>query len=196
MIEQGTTETKRVKHKFLTYEIDPQTETLIVGTFNPSTSKDDFFYGSSKNSLWTLLPRAFGEDYLKGKDKEDKKIFIRARRIDFIDLISEVEVDIGEENNRDDEYITRREPEWRNVIMELDKLLFLKRVCFTRKRKGLDSVPKIKPKIQEIDYYCRERKICFACLISPARFYSAAKQTEWSDFFNGRKSQVQSGVLV
>jgi G:T/U-mismatch repair DNA glycosylase len=61
----------RIKHKFLDWGIYPKTETLIIGTFNPETSKDDFFYGSGHNYLWKLLPLAYGEESLKGKLKED-----------------------------------------------------------------------------------------------------------------------------
>lgn len=53
----------RVRHKFLnSWGIHPMTETLVVGTFNPETSNDDFFYGSGRNYLWKILPLAFGEE--------------------------------------------------------------------------------------------------------------------------------------
>jgi len=181
---------QRVKHSFLTHEIHPQTETLIIGTFNPSTSGDDFFYGSPKNHLWTLLPKAFDDGDLKGKSKDAKKSFIRAKGIDFIDLISEIEVDAGQGWKRDDRLITRREPKWRNVISELEKLHHSQRVCFTRKRSGLNAVPKIKKKIQEVENYCREKGLSFDCLISPARYYSTKKQYEWTAFLNGTQTQA------
>ena len=58
---------KRIKHLLLDYKINPETETLIIGTFNPDTPENDadFFYGRSRNFLWKMLPTAFEEEDLK-----------------------------------------------------------------------------------------------------------------------------------
>jgi hypothetical protein len=50
----------------------------------------------------------------------------------------------------------------------MEKLLDLKRVCLTRKSFG--DIPKMKSKIDEIENYCRERKVAFQLLTTPARF--------------------------
>lgn len=171
-----------IKHRFLDHQIDPKTEKLIIGTFNPETEKNDadFFYGRSRNFLWKLLPTAFEEESLKGKPKAEKIDFIRKHKIDFIDLILEVEVD--EVSNYKDYYLDKKVSEWRNILTEIKKLSNLKRVCFTRI--SFSDIPNMKSKIEKIRSSCEERKIKFQYLPTPARFYRADKQEIWSNFFS------------
>ena len=171
-----------VKHKFLNHTINPATETLIVGTFNPEANDNtaEFFYGRGRNYLWRLLPTAFGEADLKGSFFENKMDFIRSRKIDFIDIISEVTVNEGEEANFYDGYLDSRVSVWRDVIEEIAKLKHLKRVCVTRKT--FSDVPNMKVKILQIEAYCNANGIQFKCLQTPARFYNADKQQAWSNF--------------
>lgn len=102
-----TTMTK-IRHRFINHTINPKTETLIIGTFNPDTEGNsaEFFYGRQRNFLWTLLSTAFNETSLKGQSKEEKLKFIEKYRIDFIDLISEVEV--SEVANYKDGYLDNK----------------------------------------------------------------------------------------
>lgn len=46
-----------IKHKFGEHKINPETEILVIGTFNPETpeNKTAFFYGRQRNFLWTLF---------------------------------------------------------------------------------------------------------------------------------------------
>lgn len=171
----------KIRHRLLSHRINPKTEILIIGTFNPDTNENiaDFFYGRQRNFLWTLIPTAFGETSLKGKRKDQKLKFIEKYKFDFIDLISEVDVD--EVANYNDGYLDDKVTGWRNVIAEIEKLPNLKRICLTRKSFG--DIPNMKKKIDEIKNYCDEKKIPFRFLTTPARLYSQKKQTEWSDFF-------------
>ncbi len=171
-----------IKHRFLDNKINPRAETLIIGTFNPETSdnKADFFYGRQRNHLWTLIPTAFGESNLKGNSKEEKLAFIERQKIGFIDIISSVTVD--EVANYYDGYLDSRVSEWRNVISEIEKLKNIKRVCFTRKT--FSDIPKMKTEIEKVRQFCEEKKIHFQYLTTPARFYRADKQEEWSSFLN------------
>jgi G:T/U-mismatch repair DNA glycosylase len=170
-----------VKHRFISHKISPETEILIIGTFNPDTPENiaDFFYGRQRNYLWTLVPTAFGEANLKGKPREEKTDFIQTRKIDFIDLISEVNVQ--EEANYDDSYLDSKVSKWTDVISEIEKLRNIKSVCFTRKT--FTDIPNMKLKIEEIREFCEKRKINFKYLTTPARFYRADKQQEWLNFF-------------
>lgn len=79
-----------VQHRFLDHQINPETETLIIGTFNPETvdNKAEFFYGRSRNYLWRLLPTAFGETDLKNASKQEKLEFIQKYKIDLTDLLA------------------------------------------------------------------------------------------------------------
>jgi len=178
-------EVGRIEHKFLDHKIDPQTETLIIGTFNPKDTATlrndaDFFY-SRGNHLWNLLPKAFDKESnsLIGKTKEEKIEFIRANHIDFIDLISAIE---GSPVDFKDAYLDRaKKIEWRNVIEEIKKLRFLKRACITRK--SFDDVPNIKMEVKKIETYFSDKKeIVFRCLHTPARYYSEDIQAEWTNF--------------
>jgi G:T/U-mismatch repair DNA glycosylase len=168
-----------IKHKFLEWKIDPSTETLVVGTFNPETAENDFFYGSGHNFLWKLLPFAFGEESLKGKTKEEKIAFIRARRIDFIDVISAVDIDHGQETNRADKYIDGRVLQWRDVVAELEKLHSLKQIYFTRKKST--EVKGISQQFGLIESYLATRNISCVFIATPARFWNEQKQLKWND---------------
>ncbi len=171
-----------VKHRFIDHSINPLTEILVIGTFNPDTkdNKADFFYGRGRNHLWTLIPRAFGHPSLKGKEKSEKMNFIKYQKIDFIDLIAQVEAE--EESNYDDRYIDNKVTEWRNVKAELDRLKNLRKVCLTRKT--LTDIPNMRIKVNELAEYCERRNISFQLLTTPARFYRNDKQEEWSEFFS------------
>jgi hypothetical protein len=168
------------KHRCADHVIDLQTETLIIGTFNPDTKGNsaDFFYGRSRNHLWTILEKAFGgtREPLKKATRDEKLKFIRANRIDFIDLISEVE---GEPPDYKDETLDKLVTKWRNVVEEIDKLHFLKRACITRK--GFIGVPRIESRVNEIAEYFRDKQVVFRCVHTPARAHSRAAP-EWIDF--------------
>jgi G:T/U-mismatch repair DNA glycosylase len=176
----------KIQHRFLDHQIDPETEILIMGTFNPEIADNEaeFFYGRSRNYLWKLLPVAFGEIDLKGHTKQEKMEFIKKHHIDFIDLIEEIEVENGNENLYEniykDIYIDGKVTRWKNIIDVIDSLPNLKKVCFTRKT--FSGIPNIKSHIENIRQHCEKKKILFKTLISPARFYNDNKQTEWTNF--------------
>jgi|SRR5687768_11466583 len=171
-----------VKHRFLDHQINPDTETLIVGTFNPEAANNyaEFFYGRSRNYLWRLLPTAFNENDLKGASKSEKLEFIRKYKIDLIDLIEEINVDEGQEANYYDGYIDNKVTRWNNTIAVIDSLQNLKRVCFTRK--SFSDIPNMKKQLEAIQQRCNNKQILFKALTTPARFYNEDKQTEWTSF--------------
>jgi G:T/U-mismatch repair DNA glycosylase len=171
-----------VKHRFLHHQLSSNTETLIIGTFNPDAegNQADFFYGRNRNYLWKLLPIAFQEEDLKGSLKEEKMRFINKHKIDLIDLISEIKVDDGQEVNYFDGYIDDKISIWRDIIFEIGRLKNLKRVCFTRRT--FSDIPNIRLKVQEIEAYCNKINVYFQALSTPARFYHLDKQNEWTNF--------------
>lgn len=164
------------------HQINPETETLIIGTFNPETADNDaqFFYGRSRNYLWRLLPTTFGEPDLKGSSKQEQLEFISKYKIDLIDLIEEIQVDAGQEANYYDGYIDNKVTRWRNIIAVIENLPSLKRVCFTRKT--FSDIPNMKKQLNAIRKHCESKGIPFKALTTPARFYKEDKQTEWSNF--------------
>lgn len=177
-----------VRHRFLDHLLNPETEMLIIGTFNPETANNDaeFFYGRSRNYLWRLLPTTFGETDLKGASKQEKLEFIRKYKIDLIDLIEEIEVDAGQEANYYDGYIDSKVTRWNNIISVIDNLPNLKRVCFTRKT--FSDIPNMKKQLEAIRQHCDSKQIPFKAMTTPARFYSENKQTEWTNFLlNGSR---------
>lgn len=175
-------ETSIVEHRFSGHRICPLTETLIIGTFNPETpnNKADFFYGTGRNYLWRLLPAAYGEKSLRKGNLAEKIDFIRTKRIDFIDLIASAEVERGHEGVRNDVYLTSRVKSWTDVFSEIDHLSELRRVCFTRRT--FHNISEIKNRIDAVDESLRGRAIELKCIVSPARYYSAGKQKEWTEF--------------
>jgi G:T/U-mismatch repair DNA glycosylase len=174
---------KIVFHKFKDHIIHVDTETLIIGTFNPNAlgNSAEFFYGRSRNNLWKLLPIAFYRENLKDKSIDGKIEFSKANKIDFTDLISSVTVEKGQEINYDDHYLDSRVREWTDIISIIDNLKSIKRVCFTRK--SFSGIPRMKERILEIENYCKLKSIEFGYLVTPARFYSAEKQAVWNEFF-------------
>jgi len=171
-----------IPHRFRAHVIYPSTETLIIGTFNPETANNDaeFFYGRSRNYLWKLLPTAFGENDLKAASKQQKIEFIVKHKIDFIDLIDEIQVEDGQEANYYDGYIDSKVTRWNDIITVINQLPNLKRVCFTRKT--FSDIPNMKKKVDAINQHCNFKNISFKALTTPARFYSEVKQTEWTNF--------------
>jgi G:T/U-mismatch repair DNA glycosylase len=171
-----------IQHRFLDHQINPETETLIVGTFNPETANNDaeFFYGRSRNYLWRLLPTAFGEKDLKGASKQEKLEFIQKHKIDLADLIEEINVDEGQETNYYDGYIDNKVIRWKNILGIIETLPDLKRVGFTRKT--FSDIPNMRKQLQSIEKLCENKGILFKALTTPARFYRQDKQTEWTNF--------------
>lgn len=171
-----------IKHKFIDHIINPETEILIIGTFNPDTERNpaEFFYGRDRNFLWRLLPAAFEFNDLKEKSKAEKIDFIHTAKIDFVDLIYEVAIDEGQEVNYEDAYLDSRVTVWQDVISQLKVLKKIRKVGFTRKT--LADIPAMKSKIEEIKAYCDNNRIHFQHLTTPARFYRADKQEEWTTF--------------
>jgi len=177
----------KIRHRFINHKINPKTEILIIGTFNPDTPENiaDFFYGRQRNFLWTLLPTSLGEESLKGKPRDEKLRFINRFKIDFIDLISEV--DVEEVANYYDAYIDNKVSIWRDVVMELERLPNIKRIALTRKT--FTDIPNMKVEIEKIRLFCVEKNIVFEYLPTPARFYNNDKQGKWTKFFTGISKQ-------
>ncbi len=171
-----------IQHKFLDHQINVATEILIIGTFNPKTANNaaDFFYGRNRNYLWKLMPIAFGEVDLKDIAKQKKIEFITKHKIDFVDLIEEIQVEIGQETNYNDDYIDNKVIRWKNVIALIDTLPNLKKVCFTRKT--FSDIPNMRKQLDTIQQHCKNKHILFKALVTPSRFYRKDKQTEWTNF--------------
>ena len=180
----NTMNKKIVRHRFENHEMNSDTEILIVGTFNPETKNNPakFFYGRERNYLWQLVPTAFEHCSLKDASHQQKQSFIAVKKIDFIDMIKAVEVDVGKEANYADAYIDRHVKEWTNVEAILKGLPQIKKVIVTRKTFG--DVPNIHKKVQSLRDYCERNQIVFECLPTPARFYNQQKQDVWSAAFS------------
>lgn len=172
-----------ISHRFLAMPIDPEVETLIVGTFNPATEKNpaEIFYGRKRNFLWKLLPLALGMADLKNETVSGRFAFIKEHKIGFIDLVAEVRVETGSEVNYDDNYIDARVTKWRNVIGVINQLKQVKKICFTRK--SFSGIPRVREKIREVETHCLAKGIVFQYLSTPSRIYSPEKQLEWTRFF-------------
>jgi G:T/U-mismatch repair DNA glycosylase len=173
----------KIKHKFINHKIDINTTILIVGTFNPDVIGNDaeFFYGRKRNFLWTLLPKVFNESSLKDCDNKAKLCFMKKHKIDFADLILEIDVESGEENNYSDDYIDGRVIKWKNIIEDIFKKHRIQKVYFTRKT--FSNIPNIKKRIFEIKEYCNNHNIKFNFLVTPARLENKAKLDEWKKAF-------------
>lgn len=169
-----------IKHRFLEHKINPLTEILILGTFNPETENNDadIFYGRSRNFMWKILGVAFDYPDLKSATREEKLGFMKIHRIDFADLIAEVEVNTGHETNYRDDFIDGKVNRWKDVLDKIKDLAHLKKVIFTRKT--FNGIPNIASQLNPIVDYCNTAGIEFKALISPTRGYTEKKQEEWT----------------
>jgi G:T/U-mismatch repair DNA glycosylase len=169
--------THRILHLTRAHQIHPDTQILLLGTFNPDTPGNtaDFFYGRPRNYMWTLLPGAFGLPSLKKAGVADKRLFMEKHRVDFIDLIAEVEVE--EPTNYDDNYLDSRVVKWSDVIGVINNLPHLQIICFTRRT--FSGIPQMRRQVESIRANCHTRGIAFHMLSTPARFYTIQKAEEW-----------------
>ena len=161
---------------------------LIIGTFNPGheCNKDnEFFYDSPGNRLWKLLPNVFGEQDLRNSTRDQKLKFSRDKRIDFIDIIEEVEVEEEQACNRADKYIDGKVTQWRNVSDQLQKLSSLNRVCFTRST--LKDVRNIKAQVDKLSKYLESRKLQLRLIRTPAWIPHKDEQSLWTNFIYGKE---------
>ena len=138
----------RIKHKFLPRQLNPETEILIVGTFNPGINENraNFFYSRGHTSFWELMSVIFGEKCLRYSEEEEKEDFIKRHKIDFADLIEEIDIAAQYLSSYKD--ITLDE-NWnaakcKNIPQEISHLNKLKKVCFTRKT--FQHIPNIRKK--------------------------------------------------
>ena len=181
-----------VPHIFSDHHVHPRIEILILGTFNPKTRDNDadFFYSRKKvrrpNSLWRLLPISLGYESMMGTTREDKGQWLLENRIDFMDLISEVQVETGQEANYYDTYLDDKVSKWNDVIGTLKDLPHLKAIYLTRKTVN-STIKNMRVRIREIETYCQENHIAFTYVKTPARGYSAKKQQEWNKAFNSNR---------
>ncbi len=169
-----------VTNKFKNYQVSPQTETLILGTFSHDVIDGaDFFYGKPRNFLWHLLPISYGLTSLKEANLETKKAFMTQYKIDFADIIETLNVPEGEENNLDDTFIDNHAFEWKNINLLIDSLPHIKAVYFTRKT--FNGIANAKQQIMQIAKYCNEKNIRFCKLETPAKYFDDTKQKQWID---------------
>ncbi|WP_026898240.1 uracil-DNA glycosylase family protein [Daejeonella oryzae] len=169
-----------IQHKFRDYQVNPETEILILGTFTPENAEGpDFFYGRERNFLWHLLPICYGLPDLKEAPLAEKKAFMEEYKVDFADFILSLNVPEGSEQNVDDSFIDSHVDQWKNIGEVIDSLPKLKAVYFTRKT--FNGIPNTRAHLALISDKCRERKIRLCKLETPAKFFSPEKQQQWID---------------
>lgn len=169
-----------IYHKFQNHEVNPNTEILILGTFNHDDQDGpDFFYGKSRTFLWHLLPQCWGLEPLKEADMASKQEFMATYKIDFADLIDSIDVPEGEEANVDDNFIDTHVNQWKDIIGLINMLPNLNAVYFTRKT--FNGIVNMKVQIMQVANYCKQKNIRFCKLETPARFHSPEKQQQWVD---------------
>jgi len=181
-----------VKHRFITIPCE-NTEILILGTFNPDVpaNKANYYYSRPQNHFWKLIPIALGTNLDLRKATKDEKIrFCEQFNIDFLDLISEIEVNPGEESNYSDDFIDSKIKSWTPVEEFLLRMPKLKCIYFTRKT--FSGIKNIRLRLKSIQEFCTQRNIELTFLPTPARIYTPVKQNYWnSAFLSFRKSSFQ-----
>lgn len=172
-----------VKHKFLDLYPLQGKKIVIIGTFNPDVpcNKAEFFYGRVQSHFWTLLPKVFDKESLKGNVQKQKE-FLELYDIELSDLILSVELNEEDICSYGDDKLTNvRLYNTDNIIKSLAKGK-TKEVYFTRKT-FYKSVENIKKEIYKIKEYCEQNSIKFRFLPTPARFYNEKKLEEWRECF-------------
>lgn len=173
----------RIQHKFRDHTIQPDTKILLVGTFNPDIKGNcaSIFYGREMNDLWDLLPTTFGVDSLKNATLALKWDFCYKQKIDFVDMIEELDnVPKTELLNYEDEYIDGKATNWKDVTGLIQASPSIKEVYFTRKTFN-SKIPGIRNKAKAIKDHCLQVNIRCAGLITPSRMYRnmSHKRDQW-----------------
>ena len=185
-----------MKHKFLNNEIPPDTEILVVGTFNPEIPGNaaNFFYSRGQNVFWELMSAILEEKCVRYESKNEKKAFIKRHKIAFADLIEEINLDEKEASTYSDRFLDKHlnTATCKDIAGEIARLKHLKKVCFTRSSCG--GIPNIKKKIDEIAAQCKnkEHPKRFACLPTPAncrRIDPQKRFAVWKEFFTSWEEQ-------
>lgn len=169
-----------ITNKFSSYQAGPNTEILLLGTFtHDHAHSGDFFFGRPRNFLWHLLPVCFKQPSLKDAPLEQKQAFMKKYNVDFADVIRSLEVEWGDEEITEDDFIDSHAHEYSELITLVDSLPNLKAVYFTRKT--FNGIPGIKAKMNELAQHCITKNIRFCKLDTPARHFSDEKQKQWID---------------
>lgn len=169
-----------IPNKFRDHRVSDSTQILILGTFSPDIpGAPDFFFGRSRNYLWHMLPKCFGLGPLKDAPLEKKRDFMANFRVDFADLIAEIESVEEDDQHEDEDLYDGRVHRWNDVIGLIDSLKELKAVYFTRKT--FNGIPNMKQQMKLIARHCQEKGIRICKLDSPSRHYSDEKQQQWTD---------------
>ena len=169
-----------VLHKFRDHQVNPKTEILMLGTFNPDVEDGpDFFHGRQRNFLWHLLPICWGFESLKEASLADKQAFMATHKIDFADIIHSLDIPEGEDGNVDDAFEDTHVHEWKDIIALIDTLPNLKAVYFTRKT--FNGITNMRGQVVAIAKHCQQKGIRMCKLETPAKFFSEEKQKQWID---------------
>lgn len=167
-------------NKFSNHIINPETEILLVGTFtHDHPHSGDFFFGRPRNFLWHLLPICFKEPSLKDASLLQKQAFMQEFKIDFVDVIETLEVEDGEEEIMEDDFIDTTAHSFTDLISVVQNLPNLKAVYFTRKT--FNGIPNIKTQVSILAKHCLQNNIRMCKLDTPARHFSVEKQQQWID---------------
>jgi G:T/U-mismatch repair DNA glycosylase len=171
---------KVIYNKFKAHQTNTETEILILGTFtHDHPHSGDFFYGRPRNFLWHLLPLCFKHISLKDAPLSAKQTFMKKYSIDFIDVVQSLEVNEGDEENMDDDFIDSHIHDFTNLESVVQSLPQLKAIYFTRKT--FNGIPQIKTQITKLSAYCQLNNIRLCKLDTPARHFSTQKQQQWID---------------
>ncbi|MES2630226.1 MAG: hypothetical protein V4616_14795 [Bacteroidota bacterium] len=169
-----------IYHKLHSYQPDPETRILIIGTWLPDrTDSPDFFYGWNKSFLWHLLPISFGRESLKDATLLEKKDFMKEFKVDFTDVISSLSVEEKDQNVADDSFVDASVEKWTDLIALIDSLPKLEAVYFTRKT--FNGLPNIRVKVVEAAKHCLDKNIRFCKLDTPSKYFDPGKQQQWRD---------------
>ncbi|MFN3445730.1 MAG: hypothetical protein ACK44D_08320 [Bacteroidia bacterium] len=167
-------------NKFITHKPSPDTEILILGTFtHDHPHSGDFFFGRPRNFLWHLLPICFKNQPLKDAPFETKQAFMQKHKIDFMDVISTLDVEDGEEEIMEEEFVDLSAQTFFDLVAVIDGLPKLKAVYFTRKT--FNGIPNIKSEVMKLAKHCQSKQIRMCKLDTPARHFSDEKQQQWMD---------------
>jgi len=170
--------THKFVHDLYLENIDFQTTTLIIGTFNPAWENlgnaAEWFYGRTRNNyFWEVLPRLYGEHSLRLALPCDWKTFCKTHRIALTDLIASI--DDADPTNPDhidylknyrDDLLAKHFKEFRFVKLPdlVGQHPTITQVYLTRSISG----PYWRRLWQPFDDYCKKHEIKAKTLLTPS----------------------------
>jgi hypothetical protein len=162
-----------IEHKFLNSDFflpTWDTETLVLGTFNPSCGEEtDYFYGRKRNRFWRALEAlTLNEKYYFDNNLSRKEKVMKNYKFGCTDIIKSIKINENYRNRvcgngySDSALFTLREVIATYQFGEIKKYLLSNKIKKVINTWGMRNKPNIfKNQVNDLEFFCNEHEIIF-----------------------------------